>query len=110
VQQTTTTQEDFFTLSVDGHNVHGFDPGQTIEGIAHIEHGRELDQEMAATAAQRRGKGVDIGFTGFDANHFPPDFIATSWIEKEDIGRKKCVEVSGGFGTDRARLWHNAQP
>ena len=64
---------------------------------------------MAATAAQRLRKGADIGFTGFDANYFSSDFIATGWIEKEDIGRKKCVEVSGGFGTDRARLCQSDQ-
>ena len=102
--QTTTTQEDFLALSVDGHNVHCFDPGQTIEGIAHIEHGRELDQEMATTAAQRRGKGADIGLAGFDANHFSSDFIATSGIEEENIGERECVEESRGFGTDRACL------
>ena len=89
--------------------MHGFDPGQTIEGIAHIEHGRELDQEMAATAAQRLRKGADIGFTGFNANYFSSDFIATCGIKEENICERKCVEVSGGFGTDRARLCQSDQ-
>ena len=59
---------------------------------------------MATTAAQRLGKGADIGLAGFDANHFSSDFIATSRIEEENIGERECIEESRGFGTDRACL------
>ena len=109
MEQTTTTQEDFLALAVDSYDVHGFDAGQTIEGIAHIEHGRKFDQQVTATAAQGFREGANIGFAGFDAYDFSADFIATSRIEKEDIDGRKGRKVVQGIGMDSASVRETEQ-
>ena len=82
MEQAATAQEDFLALAVDSYDVHGFDAGQTIEGIAHIEHGRKFDQQVATTAAQRFGEGADIGFAGFDSHDFSADFTRRAGSRK----------------------------
>ena len=97
-------QEQFFALAVHCHDVHLRDTWQLSQGLVHVEHGREFDNDCLCLVEQARGKSTDIGCAVLQAIDAVACQVAASRVDVDGVDRLHDLQVLDSIGLHHPRL------